>query len=279
MMKPARSIHTLPSSRTKPLPKTTYSPIELDVYDHYANEVARIDHVSLADYGPPSGVRRTAWLAAIVIGTRYGAPRFDHLLNPLWRRHHTYHLIGQWALYLLFLSIGLWGVSESVSQTTIWVSAAAAWFWSYGVSYVWVMNDVPSYMARFSDAARALQTIRIKLSCHWSNTDKISHCKVHDFGSARQQMPNLWGRDGELSNYLELDNPVPLRDYGGSEQRLAPLCSNCHTHNSYLECVTPFQQKTPLPTSLIPLSLLRYTTGPKPNQAVQQSDCLPMHTH
>ena len=39
-------------------------------------------------------------------------------------------------------------------------------------------------------------------------------------------------RGDEFSNYLELDHPIPLRDCGGSQQKLVPLCSNCHSHKS-----------------------------------------------
>ena len=39
-------------------------------------------------------------------------------------------------------------------------------------------------------------------------------------------------RGDEFSNYLELDHPAPLRDYGDNEQKLVPLCCNCHSHKS-----------------------------------------------
>ena len=44
------------------------------------------------------------------------------------------------------------------------------------------------------------------------------------------------------ANQLELDHPQPLRAGGDNSQELAPLCSNCHAHKSYLECLTPFQE-------------------------------------
>ena len=46
----------------------------------------------------------------------------------------------------------------------------------------------------------------------------------------------------EFNNQLELDHPCPLRAGGDNEQSLVPLCSNCHSHKSYLECMTPFQE-------------------------------------
>ena len=72
-----------------------------------------------------------------------------------------------------------------------------------------------------------------------------------------------------VGNQLELDHPVPLRDCGGNEQGLVPLCSNCHSHKSYLECLTPFQEN-PLASVFERSVFVAFHESPKPKQAVQQ---------
>ena len=72
-----------------------------------------------------------------------------------------------------------------------------------------------------------------------------------------------------FGNHLELDHPVPLRDCGDNEQGLVPLCSNCHSHKSYLECLTPFQEN-PLASVFERSVYAAFHESPKPKQAVQQ---------
>ena len=48
-----------------------------------------------------------------------------------------------------------------------------------------------------------------------------------------------------------------------------PLCSNCHSHKSYLECLTPFQDN-PLASVFDPTVYAAFHDSPKPRQAVQQ---------
>ena len=73
----------------------------------------------------------------------------------------------------------------------------------------------------------------------------------------------------EFNNTLELDHPCPLRAGGDNEQALIPLCSNCHSHKSYLECLTPFQEN-PLANVFEQSVYKAFHESPKPKQAVQQ---------
>ena len=72
-----------------------------------------------------------------------------------------------------------------------------------------------------------------------------------------------------FSNYLELDHQIPLRDCGDSQHKLVPLCSNFHSHKSYLECLTPFQDN-PLASVFDSAVYAAFHDSPKPRQAVQQ---------
>ena len=73
----------------------------------------------------------------------------------------------------------------------------------------------------------------------------------------------------EFNNTLELDHPCPLRAGGDNQQPLIPLCSNCHSHKSYLECLTPFQEN-PLASVCEHSVYKSFHESPKPKQAVQQ---------
>ena len=72
-----------------------------------------------------------------------------------------------------------------------------------------------------------------------------------------------------FSNQLELDHPVPLRDCGDNEQSLVPLCNACHSHKSYLESMTPFQDN-PIASVFEKSVFQAFHDSPKPRQAVQQ---------
>ena len=43
-------------------------------------------------------------------------------------------------------------------------------------------------------------------------------------------------------NVLQIDHPLPLRDFGDNDQEYNVLCHQCHGHKSYLEALTPFQE-------------------------------------
>ena len=60
-------------------------------------------------------------------------------------------------------------------------------------------------------------------------------------------------------------------------QELVPLCSNCHAHKSYLECLTPFQEN-PLCSVFEPGVFRSFHESPKPRQAVQQLCSPPRET-
>ena len=77
------------------------------------------------------------------------------------------------------------------------------------------------------------------------------------------------GEGDAFSNQLELDHPVPLRDYGGNEQTLVPLCNACHSHKSYLGSTTPFQEN-PIASVFEKSVFQAFHDSPKPKQAVQQ---------
>ena len=62
---------------------------------------------------------------------------------------------------------------------------------------------------------------------------------------------------------------MPLRDCGDNTQGLVPLCSNCHSHKSYLGCLTPFQEN-PLANIFERNVYAAFHDSPKPKQAVQQ---------
>ena len=76
-------------------------------------------------------------------------------------------------------------------------------------------------------------------------------------------MGNTW------DNVLQLDHPSPLRDHGDNDQDLVPLCNQCHSHKSYLEALTPFQEN-PLASVFEPSVYDAFVCSPKPKQAVQQ---------
>ena len=74
---------------------------------------------------------------------------------------------------------------------------------------------------------------------------------------------DTWG------NVLQLDHPSPLRDHGDNDQELVPLCNQCHSHKSYLEALTPFQEN-PLASVFERSVYEAFHESPKPRQAVQQ---------
>ena len=62
---------------------------------------------------------------------------------------------------------------------------------------------------------------------------------------------------------------MPLRDCGDNEQSLVPLCNACHSHKSYLESMTPFQDN-PIASVFEKSVFQAFHDSPKPRQAVQQ---------
>ena len=71
-----------------------------------------------------------------------------------------------------------------------------------------------------------------------SRADRFKILELHD-----HRCSQCGDKGDSFSNQLELDHPVPLRDCGDNDQGLVPLCSNCHSHKSYLECLTPIPGK------------------------------------
>ena len=70
-------------------------------------------------------------------------------------------------------------------------------------------------------------------------------------------------------NVLQIDHPLPLRDFGDNEQEYNVLCHQCHGHKSYLEALTPFQEN-PLASVFEPSIYESFVQSPKAKQAVQQ---------
>ena len=73
-------------------------------------------------------------------------------------------------------------------------------------------------------------------------------------------------------NVLQLDHPSPLRDHGDNNQDLVPLCNQCHSHKSYLEALTPFQE-THWPLCSSPRRTARSCAPQSPSKPCNSSTC------
>ena len=79
----------------------------------------------------------------------------------------------------------------------------------------------------------------------------------------------MWRQRGCIQQSTGIGPPgafVRLRD---NEQSLVPLCTACHSHKSYLESMTPFQDN-PIASVFEKSVFQEFHDSPKPKQAVQQ---------
>ena len=99
---------------------------------------------------------------------------------------------------------------------------------------------------------------------------KVSRAERFSILEKHNHRCSLCGDKGDtFSKQLELDHPVPLRDCGDNIQNLVPLCTTCHSHKSYLESMTPFQDN-PIASVFEKSVFQAFHDSPKPKQAVQQ---------
>ena len=126
------------------------------------------------------------------------------------------------------------------------------------------------YDAPYRGESLASYTHQVVLALVKTGAEKVSSAeRFKILSSFNHRCSNCGDKGDAFNNQLELDHPTPLRAGGDNEQPLVPLCSACHSHKSYLECLTPFQEN-PLASVFEQSVYDSFHLSPKPKQSIQQ---------